>query len=289
MSYFVANIQKEYDGYLLKDFLSSFYLSSEKIKYLINHNCCYINGEINNNKILKEHDEICIDTSFYDDNDVLPVEKELNVLYEDEYLLIVDKIANCIIYPDDLNIDNTMANYVSNYYYKNDLNYKIRHAHRLDYETTGVLVYAKDVITHAAISKMIEEKTLIRKYLAVVEGKLSNKKGFVEAPIGKHRHENGKMVVSKNGKYAKTFYEVIKENNKYSLVSLKLETGRTHQIRVHMSYINHPLVGDSKYGSKINDIRVLLHSHMVDFIHPITKEKIKVVSNIPQEFNKYCK
>ena len=112
-------------------------------------------------KILKEHDELCIDTSFYDDNDVLPVEKELNVLYEDEYLLIVDKTANCIIYPDDLNIDNTMANYVSNYYFKNDLNYKIRHAHRLDYETTGVLVYAKDVITHAAISKMIEEKTLI--------------------------------------------------------------------------------------------------------------------------------
>ncbi len=289
MSYFVINVQKEYDGYLLKDFLGSFYLSSEKIKYLITNNCCYINGEINNNKILKEHDELCIDTSFYDDNDVLPVEKELNVLYEDEYLLIVDKIANCIIYPDELNIDNTMANYVSNYYLKNDLNYKIRHAHRLDYETTGVLVYAKDVITHSAISKMIEEKILIRKYLAIVEGKLLNKKGFIEAPIGKHRHENGKMIVSKSGKYAKTFYEVIKENNKYSLISLKLETGRTHQIRVHMSYINHPLVGDGKYGSKINDIRVLLHSHIVDFIHPITKEKIKVVSNIPQEFNKYCK
>ena len=287
MSYFVTKLTKEYDGYLLKDFLSSFYLSIDKIKYLINNNCCYINGKINNNKILKEDDEICINTSYYDDNDVLPVKKELNILYEDDYLLIVEKLPNTIIYPDEANVDNTMANYISNYYLERNLDYKVRHAHRLDYDTTGVLVYAKDVITHASISKMIEEKTLVRKYLAIVEGKLTNKKGFIEAPIGKHRHENGKMVVSKSGKYAKTFYEVVKENNKYSLVSLKLDTGRTHQIRVHMAYINHPLVGDVKYNSTVKASRVLLHSHSVDFIHPITKQKIKVVSDIPQEFEKY--
>ena len=289
MSYFVANIKKEYDNYSLKDFLSSFNLSIDKIKYLINNNCCYINGIIDNNKILKEHDEICIDTSFYDTNDVLPVKKNINVLYEDEYLLIVEKLPNCIMYPDDINIDNTMANYISNYYLEKNLDYKVRHAHRLDYETTGVLVYAKDVITHSAISKMIEEKTLIRKYLAIVYGKLQNKKGFIEAPIGSHRHENNKMVVSKTGKYAKTYYEVKKENNQYSLVLLKLDTGRTHQIRVHMSYIGHPLVGDSKYGANTKESRVLLHSHVVDFIHPITGEKINIVSNMPLDFKKYFK
>lgn len=287
MSYFVTNITKEYDNYLLKDFLSSFYLSTDKIKYLINNNCCYINGIINNNALLKENDEICIDTTFYDDNDILPVKKELKVLYEDEYLLIVEKLHNCIIYPDDVNQDNTMANYISNYYLEKDLFYKVRHAHRLDYDTTGVLVYAKDIITHAAISKMIEEKTLVRKYLAIVEGKLQNKKGYIEAPIGKHRHENGKMVVSKSGKYAKTYYEVKKENNKYSLVLLKLETGRTHQIRVHMSHLNHPLIGDVKYGSTIKEQRVLLHSHIVDFIHPITGNKINVVSQMPLDFKKF--
>jgi 23S rRNA pseudouridine1911/1915/1917 synthase len=287
MSYFVTNINKEYDNCSLKDFLSSFSLSSDKIKYFINNNCCYINGIIDNNKILKEHDEICIDTSFYDNNDILPIKKELNILYEDEYLLIVEKIANCIIYPDSENNDITMANYVSNYYLEKNLDYKVRHAHRLDYETTGVLIYAKDVITHAALSKMIEEKTLVRKYLAIIEGKSQNKKGFIEAPIGKHRHKKNTMLVSKTGKYAKTFYEVKKENNKYSMVLLKLDTGRTHQIRVHMSHINHPLVGDIKYGANIKESRVLLHSYIVDFIHPITNIKINVISNMPHDFKKY--
>lgn len=289
MSYFVINITKEYDGYLLEDFLSSFSLSKDKIKYLINNRKCYINGVINNEQILKTNDEICIDTSLYDDNEVLPVKRNLNILYEDEYLLIVDKLPKCIMYPDEVNIDNTMANFISYYYIENDLNYKVRHAHRLDFDTTGILIYAKDIITQAKLSQMIEDGTLVRKYLAVVEGQLKNKKGAIKASIGKHRHENGKMVISQNGKYAKTLYEVLKENEHFSLVLLKLETGRTHQIRVHMSYLNHPLVGDEKYGSSTKEERVLLHSYLVDFLHPITKKKINLVCEEPSIFKKYFK
>lgn len=287
MSYFVLKITKNYDQYLLSDFLSSFYLSNDKIKYLLNNQCCFVNGVISKDVILKTGDELCIDTGFYDVNEVLPVDTKIDILYEDEYLLIVNKLPKCIIYPDDKNTDNTMANYISNYYLKNDLDYKVRHVHRLDYDTTGILVYAKDIITHAALSKMIELGTFVRKYLAITEGKFDKKIGQVKASIGKHRHQNNTMIVSKTGKTAITNYEVVDYQNNKSLVLLKLETGRTHQIRVHMSYIGHPLIGDSKYGSIINDERVLLHSYIVDFIHPMTNKKMHITSDMPNDFKKH--
>ncbi|MBQ8292838.1 MAG: RluA family pseudouridine synthase [Bacilli bacterium] len=288
MSYFVVKIDKKYDSYSLPTYLSSFYLSTDKIKYLINNNCCFINGVVvKDDYQVKEADELCIDTSFYDGNELLPSEKELNILYEDEYLLIISKPAKCIIYPDDLSKNNTLGNYVLNYYLSNDYDYKVRHAHRLDFDTTGCIVYAKDVITHAAICKMIETKELIRKYLAVVEGAIDKKKDLIDLPIGKNRHVNGKMIVSKTGKRAITSYEVLKTKNNKSLVLLKLETGRTHQIRVHMSHLNHPLVGDELYGAKTKEKRVLLHSYMVEFIHPITNKRIKVIDDMPDEMKKY--
>ena len=282
MSYFLVNIKKEYDGYLFSDFLSSFSLANDKIKYLLNNKCCYINGQVANAESkLKTDDSICIDTNHYDDNDIIPEERDLNILYEDEYLLIVSKPAKCIIYSDDSKKTKTMANYISNYYLKNDLSYKVRHVHRLDFDTTGCLIYAKDIITHSALSAMVEHKTLTRKYLAIVEGVFPKKKGKVDSSIGKDRHINSKMIVSKTGKRALTNYQVLDEKNNKSLVELKLETGRTHQIRVHMAYIKHPLVGDKLYGSNISFERVLLHSSCVEFIHPITKELLIVKDVMP--------
>lgn len=287
MSYFVVKVQKMYVQYLLIDFLSSFYLSHDKIKYLFNNQCCFINGRVASiNDKIKESDVICIDTTYFDHNDIIPEESDLNILYEDEYLLIVNKPSKCIIYPDDIKKTKTMANYISYYYLKNDLFYKVRHVHRLDFDTTGCLVYAKDIITHAALSKMIEEGTFSRKYIAITEGVFPNKKGKINASIGKDRHINGKMIVTKNGKNALTNYEVLETKNNLSLIELKLETGRTHQIRVHMSHLLHPLLGDKLYGSKIEVNRVFLHSYKVEFIHPITKQRVYVECPMPLDMKK---
>ena len=283
MSFFVAKMIDD-NTLTFKDYLVLNGLSIDKIKYLLNNKCCYVNGNnVDENYLLKNNDSICIDTSFYDEIDYLPTEYKLDILYEDDYLLIVNKPSKCIIYDTDKL--NTMANYIAYYYMINDLNYKVRHVHRLDYDTSGCLVYAKDIITHASLNKMIEDGSFKRYYLAVVENRMAKKEGLIDLSIGKDRHINGKMVVSKNGKKAITHYKVLEETSKYSIVSLKLDTGRTHQIRVHMSAIKHPLFGDSLYGSKIKKDRVLLHSHIVEFIHPITKKKILIECPKPKDMN----
>ena len=286
MSFFVKNIDINDSSKTIKNYLLSKNLSSEKIKYLLNNNCCYVNGMIvSENHELKIKDSLCIDTCFFDDLDYSPTECKIDVLYEDEYLLLVNKPSKCIIY-DDIKHD-TMANYIAYYYMINNLDYKIRHAHRLDYDTSGCLLYAKDIITHAALNKIIENGSFKRYYLAVVEKNLDKKTGKINYSIGKDRHINGKMIISKTGKQAITNYIVKKDLNGYSVVSLLLETGRTHQIRVHMSAIKHPLVGDSLYGSKTKFNRVLLHSHKVDFIHPITNKHIVIECPIPNDMKEF--
>lgn len=280
MSFFVKKID-EFDVLKnIKEYLQSKNLSAEKIKYLFSNKCCYVNGVIvSEDYKLVVNDTLCIDTSYFDGLDYLPTEYKLDILYEDEYLMIINKPAKCIIYDDTMK--DTMANYVAYYYLSNDLDYKVRHAHRLDYDTSGCLVYAKDVITHARLNKMIEDGSFKRYYLAIVENNFNNKSGKITLSIGKDRHINNKMIVSKTGKKAITNYVVKKNMNGHALVSLLLETGRTHQIRVHMSAIKHPLVGDSLYGAKTENERVLLHSHKVDFIHPITNKKVVIECPLP--------
>ena len=284
MSFFVTKIDDEFSKISLKEYLTINCLSIDKIKYLFNNKCCYVNGHlVTEDYLLNINDSLCIDTSFYDEIDYIPTEYKLDILYEDDYLLIVNKPAKCIIY--DANQNDTMANYIAYHYMINDLSYKVRHVHRLDYDTSGCLVYAKDIITHACLNKMIEDGTFKRYYLAIVENRLAKKEGIIDLAIGKDRHINGKMIVSKTGKKAITHYKVIKETTKYSVVSLKLDTGRTHQIRVHMATIKNPLLGDSLYGSKVSKDRVLLHSHIVEFIHPINKNKISIECPKPEDMN----
>ena len=143
-------------------------------------------------------------------------------------------------------------------------------------------MFAKDYYTEGIMIKNIQDDRVDRFYLGIVNGNINKKKGFIEGAIGSDRHVNNKMCVSKgkNAKYARTEYEVLAENDKYSLVKFKLHTGRTHQIRVHSAYINHPIVGDIIYGEKSIDYgRLMLHSYEMRFIHPITNEEIIVKKN----------
>ena len=275
-------------------YLSIFSLSKSKINILINNNCVYVNNlPANLDTIIYRNDDIRIDYELIDDAKNLDVtnfdtNQKLNVLYEDAYLMIVDKPANMLIYDLDNQNNITLDILVAKYYIENSINTKVRHVHRLDKETTGCVVYAKDPLTHSSLSKMVEDNTLSREYIGICEGNFENESGEIEVNIGRDRHNAKKMIASKTGKYALTQYFVLKNNQKWCVVKFILKTGRTHQIRVHTSYFNHPLIGDKLYNKKVyNKKRCLLHSSCVKFIHPVTNKEIVVDSILPKDMVGY--
>lgn len=284
--YFLMRIRGNLHHRKLNDFFKLMNLSKAKIQYLIKNNCCFVNGELSDEtKVLNQNDYLMIDITNFEKIDYSPVESKLDILYEDDYLLIINKPSGHIIYSNDSK--TTIANYIANYYHKIELNSTIRHCHRLDTDTTGCLVYAKDIITHSAMSKMFEENKIKKTYLAISEG-IIVKDGIIATPIGKDRHTNGKMIVYNKGQNAKTTYKVLSNNHNTSLLSVEIETGRTHQIRVHLSSILHPLYGDKLYGA-VTDSRVMLHCYRLNFVHPILGTRLEITSKIPQDFNKVLK
>ena len=211
----------------------------------------------------------------------------VDVVYEDDYLLIINKPRGIIIHDDDKKKLNTLSNRVAKYYYDNGLNLCVRFAHRLDFDTTGLIIYVKDSLSFAYMNHFIENHQINRYYLALVEGNFKEKSGKINKNIGKNRHDSKKFIISKTGKEAITNYEVIKNYEGYSLVKLLLETGRTHQIRVHMASIGHPLLGDTLYGKKSNLIdRVALHSFKLSFIHLISNTVLYQYSKQPSSITK---
>lgn len=277
-------INEYYNGYSLRKYLESFYLGKPKIYKLISDKHITLNGKvINENFILKTNDEIVID--FDDEIDFSSDSKKLDIVFEDEYFLFVNKPRNIIVHPDDKTKNNTMCNIVSCYYQNKGINRSIKYAHRLDVDTTGILMFAKDSLSLAYLQKIISTHELKRTYLCLAHFKFKEKKGRIDLPIGEDRHHNQRRRVSKTGQKAITNYEVVKEFKDYSLVKVLLETGRTHQIRVHLSHIGHPLLGDELYGGK-NANRVMLHSYQVEFIHPVTKEYICIKKDVPFDMAK---
>lgn len=286
--FFLMKVRRNLDGRFFYQFFEKFSLSKNKINYLFDHDCCYLNGElVTKQTILKADDYIMIDISNFEGLDYLPYEYDIKILYEDDYLLIVNKPSGFIIYPDSKEKNGTMANIIANYYFKNGQNHTIRHCHRLDTDTTGCLIYAKDLITQSAMEKLFYENKVTKNYLAIVEGNVLTDV-VITSPIGKDRHQNGKMVISKTGKATKTICQVVAHNQKASLLKIKIETGRTHQIRVHLANINHPIYGDALYGA-ISKGKVMLHCNNISFTHPILGKKIDIVAPIFSDFKTILK
>ena len=270
MDYIRINVPKEYEGKTIKEFLKSNHIGRGKVESIRVNKSSFINDQYCNLETkLKENDKL----SFLIDEEIdfICDDKDIEVVYVDEYLLIVNKPANIIIHPDDKSKGGTLVNLVANYYKKNNISRKVRFLHRIDKETTGLVMFAKDFLSEAILLQDIEKHIVQRKYLAFIEGKFSKKQGTIKANIKEDRHINGKMCVYKDGKEAITNYKVIKEYGEYSVVEFVLQTGRTHQIRVHASYLNNPLLGDVLYGGNCLYInRVALHSYEVTFTHPIS-------------------
>ena len=263
----------------LRDYLESFYLSKSKIYKLFFEKKIYLNDELARESDLLNPGDI-ISISYDEEVDYRESNSIPEILYEDDYLLIVNKPSHILIHNEKDNTDS-LSNMVAKYYKDNNISLNVRFAHRIDYDTTGVVIYCKDILTLSYFSHMIEEHKIRRTYFLLCENKLPNVKGSITLPIGSDRHNNNHYLVTKNGKYAKTNYELIREYDGFSSYKVNLETGRTHQIRVHFSHLKAPLLGDKLYGGKNVLDRCALHSWSVEFIHPVTKEKITVTAPIP--------
>ncbi|MCL6458223.1 MAG: RluA family pseudouridine synthase [Gorillibacterium sp.] len=222
------------------------------------------------------------------------------LLYEDDFCLVAAKPAGMTVHPSRSEQTDTLANALSGYYQMTGQACRIRHIHRLDEDTTGPVLYAKNELAQLRLDQDMREKTIGRIYLALVHGKLKAKRGTIDAPIGRDRHQSNRYRVSPTGEQAITHYELVEAFNGYSLVRLRLDTGRTHQIRVHMSHLGHPLVGDVLYGGKQEIIsknsvtgiamgstlivtRQALHGEQLEFLHPLTREQIKLSVPLPSD------
>lgn len=283
MNYFKYTIKNKETGKNLKEWLQSFNLAKNKINYLIDNKCITINDELvfKREFILKENDEVVIDVSNYEQIDYLPLRFNLDIVYEDDYILVVNKPSGVIIYPENKELSNTMANYIAYYYTKTNQNRTIRHVHRLDTDTTGCLVYAKDILTHSYLSNLFENSNVKKEYNALVYG-IIEKSGKIDTSIGRNRHNNS-MITTPNGLNALTLYKPLNYINDNTLLNVEIKTGRTHQIRVHMASIKHPLLGDTIYGKKDEYKRVMLHCSHIGFIHPVYKYWVDFFAEIPQD------
>ena len=217
-----------------------------------------------------------------------PVKLSLDIVYEDEDIVVVNKPAGMPVHPSLNNYENSLANGLMYYYQEQGKPFIFRCTNRLDRDTSGLTVVAKHMVSSSILSSMGMRHEITREYLAIVRGALKPSEGTIDAPIGR----TGSSLIERkidfeNGERAVTHYRVVEEQNGHSLVSLILETGRTHQIRVHMKYIGHPLVGDYLYNPDMEYIdRQALHSHRLSFTHPVTGEKMEFTAPLPADMRK---
>ncbi|MBQ8039194.1 MAG: RluA family pseudouridine synthase [Lachnospiraceae bacterium] len=220
-----------------------------------------------------------------------PVNLPLSIIYEDEDILVLNKPANMPIHPSLNNYENTLANAVAYYYDSQNIPFVFRCINRLDRDTTGVTMLAKNPFSAGILSEMVRNRQIHREYLAITSGIFDTKEGIVDAPIARKEGSAIEREVNfETGEHAITHYTVLKENKDLncSLLKIWLETGRTHQIRVHMKHLGHPLPGDFLYNPDMTHIkRQALHSYSLSFNHPITKKPMQFIAPVPSDMN-FC-
>ncbi|MGN0641664.1 MAG: RluA family pseudouridine synthase [Huintestinicola sp.] len=250
-----------------------------------------VNGKnVSKSCVITEGDEISVLIPEPETLDVLPENIPLEIIYEDDDLLVVNKPKGMVVHPAAGNYTGTLVNALMYHCGSrlSSINGVIRPGivHRIDKNTSGLLMVAKNDRAHVFLAEQIKEHSFTREYEAIVCGRLKDREGEIDAPIGRHPVDRKKMAVTeKNSKNAVTFYTVIEEFPQYTHVRLRLKTGRTHQIRVHMSYIGHPVLGDDVYGKPFGGLEgQCLHAKKIGFVHPTTYEYMEFDSELPQYF-----
>lgn len=268
-------------------------LSRSKIQKLIKDGIIKINDKTVKNGLILKSDDIITIEDFEEQIDIVnPEPIAFDVVYEDNDLMVINKPNGLVVHPAPGNSSGTLVNGLM--YYSSslsDINGEFRPGivHRIDAYTTGLLVVAKNNEAHEFLAKQLEEKTITRKYIALVWGVITSDTGTIDAPIGRDSKDRKKQAVTAvNSKKAITHFKVLKRFKRATLLELKLETGRTHQIRVHMEYIGHPVVNDPVYGHRklIDNSGQCLHAKELGFIHPTTKEYMHFTSELPECFIK---
>lgn len=285
----IADEKIRIDKYLIE----KLEFSRSKIQRMIDSNHILVNEKpIKNSYLLHIGDEITIDENYSEEINVEPEDIPLDIYYEDDYLLVVNKTSGMVVHPAPGNHEKTLVNALM-YHCNNKLsgvNGEIRPGivHRIDKDTSGLLLVAKTDEVHHALATQISEKTVTRKYLALVQGVILEDTATIDAPIGRDPNNRKKMTVTDiNAKDAVTHLKVLERFSEATLIECQLKTGRTHQIRVHLNYIGHPIINDPLYGPKkveAPDFGQMLHAKTIGFIHPITKEYLEFTSKPPTKF-----
>ncbi len=267
--------------------------SRSYIKKLIDDGMLLVNGEqVKSNYKLKSKDEVLLRIPDPKPLDVCAEDIEVPILYEDEDIVVVDKPRGMVVHPAAGNYSGTLVNALLGYCGDNlsDINGVIRRGivHRIDRDTSGVLVVAKNNIAHEKLSEKLKVHDIERVYAALVYGVIAENQGKIDAPIGRHPTDRKKMAVNiKNGKRAVTHFRVLERFKDATYIEVNLETGRTHQIRVHMSYIGYPIIGDTVYGRKNDRYGIngqALHAKKLGFVHPTRGEYMEFESPLPDYF-----
>lgn len=281
---FIFIIDEEFEGKTIYDFFITLHFSRKTIhllqqekKYQLNHQYVPIDT------ILKKKDQLAI----LDNNKKIPIDPiyyPLEVLYEDDVLCIINKPSNIIIH-DDGNNQNTLNQYVASYYQMNNQTCPVIPIHRLDKDTSGIIIYCKSKLLQPLFDHMMKEKRFKRTYFAFVEGNFDDyKEHTIKTCLAKDRHNSKKMRVASKGIEAITHYQMLFQADDYAGICCKLETGRKHQIRVHLSNLKHPILQDVLYGKhSLKCNRLALHSWKLSFIHPLTKEQIHITCDLPDD------
>lgn len=261
-----------------------FNMSNRLISKLKLNKCILLNDkETYLDRLLSIGDIVVCNLDFEECSDnIVPCKIDLDIIYEDDALLVINKISNIAVHPSILHYDNSLANGVKYYFNSIGLNKKIRPVNRLDKDTSGLVIFAKNEYIQECLIKQMQQNSFYKEYVALLCGNLENNCGKIEAPISRKENSIIERCINPSGDYALTYYKLIKNYSNFCLVKFVLKTGRTHQIRVHSSYINHPILGDTLYGTASNLInRQALHCSKLCFIHPITKKELKLNAPIP--------
>ena len=247
----------------------------KKGRYIkVNGNDCTVRN------ILKVGDIVTITVPETETNSIVPIPGKIDILYEDEDIIAINKPANMPTHPTKYHIDDTLANLVCGYLGKD---FVFRAVNRLDKDTTGIVLVAKNRYSAEMLNRQIRHKTIKKEYTAICCGVIDSE-GVIEANIKKETSNGIKRIISPDGQYAKTIYNPVKSQDDNTLVRLYPETGRTHQLRVHMNHIGHPLLGDYLYGKELRGLRTMLHCETLSFLHPSTKKQLCINAPLPEDF-----
>ncbi len=285
---------KRLDIYIAENFNE---LSRTMIKKLIESNNILVNDK--SEKVsykVQANDNISIDVPEAKETKLKAQEIPLDIIYEDSDIIVVNKPKGMVVHPANGNPDGTLVNAILSIC-KNSLSgiggeLRPGIVHRLDKDTSGLIIVAKNDKAHINMSEQIKERNVKKTYIALVRGNVPEEKATINMPIGRSTKDRKKMAVTKNGKQAITHFKVLKRYSKYTLLEIKIETGRTHQIRVHMAEIGYPVVGDAVYSNGKNEFGIegqMLHAYKLEFMHPITNKHRELTAPLPQYFEEILK